>query len=471
MPTPQQLTEHAYQLLRQGNTEQASVALKHVTTNYPEFLPGRIGLALALQQQGEHANAEKELLSCLQNAPDNPEVLFSLANLYAEQGRTWEAEEVYLQVIARYPAHSHARHNYGTLLQGLARFHEAIGQYYAALEQHPEYPETWRDLGQLTLALGEADAGIEILEKASARFPKDRETRFALGLAYLRTGDWKRGWPLYESRRASDDPPPGPAQVPCWAGEPVKNARILITAEQGFGDCLLFARYLPQLQAVAQEVWLWVPPALWRLFANSFSTQGIRILAPGESGHAFDFRIAFGSLPFAMFSEGVSPPPKKLPYLFAHPASDPAIAELVDEWRSTRPASGFSAGIVWRGRADYAADTRRSTSLERFLAHIPPEVVRLASFQIDANEDEKQLLAAHRIADLSGLLHDFHASANALDAVDIVITVDTAIANLAGALGKPMIVLQRVDSDWRWGMDRSGKAWFEHVEPVLHTHI
>lgn len=471
MPTPQKLIEYAHQLLRQKNTEQALFTLMHISTTYPEFLAGHIGLALALQQRGEYGNAEEELLSCLQKAPENPDVLFSLANLYAEQGRQWEAEEVYRQLLERDPTHSHARHNYGTLLQSLGRFHEAITQYYAALEQHPEYPETWRDLGQLMLALGEANAGIEILERANARFPKERETRFALGLAYLRVGDWTHGWPLYESRRAADDPPPGPEHIPCWTGQAVKNARILITAEQGFGDCLLFARYLPQLRAVATEVSLWVQPALWRLFANSFSCLGINILTPGEPNNAFDFRLAFGSLPLAMLSEGVSSPPNNPPYLFARPENDPAIAKFVGEWQSSRPANGLSAGIIWRGRADYAADTTRSTSLESLIAQIPGEIVRLASFQADASQDEKMLLAAHHITDLSGLLNDFHASANALDAVDIIITVDTAIANLAGALGKPMIVLQRLDSDWRWGMDRTGQAWFEHVEPVLQNQI
>lgn len=464
-------TEQAYQLLRQGKTEQALTLLIDVTSKHPEFLPGRIGLALAHQRNRRYVEAEEELLTCLQSRPEHADILFALANLYLEQKRHLEAEEIFRKLIDLHPRHAQARHNYANLLQTTGHFHEAVTQYLSALESHPEYPETWRDLGQLMLSIGEVTAGIDILERATTHFQNERETRFALGLAYLRAGNWTQGWPLYESRRAKDDPPPGPTQLPCWTTEPIENARILVTAEQGFGDCFLFARYLPELARIASKVSLWIPTHLWRIFASSFSGFEIDILYPGKPTTAFDFRLPFGSLPMALLTRGICTPPKKIPYLFANPEADPSITPRFLEWQSARPSGSLSAGIVWRGGATYAADATRSTSLSSLLALIPKEIINLASFQIDPSEEEKTLLKARKIVDLSGHLRDFHATANALGAVDIIITVDTAIANLAGAMGKPMVILQRIDSDWRWGTNRAGDAWFENVEPLLQSQI
>jgi hypothetical protein len=265
----------------------------------------------------------------------------------------------------------------------------------------------------------------------------------------LLEGNFAQGWPEYDWRRWHKDVA-RPFPQPLWDGSPLKGRTLLLHAEQGLGDTLQFIRYSARVPRDGGRVVLECQPALLPLLRGLPGLD--QVLPLGAALPPFDVQAPLPSLP-GLFGTTADSIPAEVPYLRADP-------ERVGQWRrELGPGDGFTVGIAWQGNPKNKGDRRRSVALSRFvpLAEVPG--VRLCSLQVGAGTE--QLAGADfPLLDLGSRLTDFVDTAAAVSCLDLVVCVDTALAHLAGALGKPVWLAVASAPDWRWLLGRPDSPWY-----------
>jgi hypothetical protein len=299
-------------------------------------------------------------------------------------------------------------------------------------------------------ALGALDAALQLQPDFAA-------AHASRGLALLLTGDFARGWPEYEWRLRCPELAPKLLRCPqpAWDGGPLEGRTILLRAEQGLGDTIQFFRCLPLVRQRGGKIVLQAQAALLSLLRPGMEPDE-RLIGMEETPQPFDVHASLLSLP-GLLGMTLANVPADIPYLFADPA-------LVDRWRSKLHAHpGFKVGIVWQGSPKHTRDRARSVPLEAFGPLAAIEGVQLLSLQVGPGREQLAALDGHfAVADVAG---DFDESSFADPAavamgLDLVITVDTAMAHLAGALGVPVWVVLPYAPDWRWLLDRGDSPWY-----------
>jgi tetratricopeptide (TPR) repeat protein len=388
--------------------------LLKLAPGHPEALANR-GVALAAL--GEHDAALVDFDTVIRSAP-NPLVVYNRGLALASLGRSAEAVAAYDQVLAMVPNHVAARSSRGVALQALNRHAEAIESFERALALAPDY----------------ADA------------------HFNRSLALLATGDYARGQSEYEWRWKRSGAAP-PRQVrPLWLGEAsLADKTILLHAEQGLGDTIMFARYVGAIARTGAKVVLEVHPELKSLIARLAGTA--TVIGRGEPRPAHDFHCPLGSLPLALKTRPDSVP-QEIPYVAADP-------ERVTRWRERLSAHGAPrVGIAWAGNVAHANDRNRSLPLDKLASLLAREGARLVSLQRDLRAGDAERLAGAPVLHLGPELADFDDTAAVLAQCDLVISVDTSVAHLAGALGRPLWVLLPFSADWRWTAGGERCPWY-----------
>jgi hypothetical protein len=346
-------------------------------------------------------------------------------------------------------------------LQGLLsakqqRLDEAETSYRRSLELRPGHADTLLNLGNTLLDLGRVEEAATTVQELVRLQPEHPDAHKNLGIFLLRVGRWQQGWPEYEWRWRCKEQAPRPFRQPLWDGSPLAGGTILLHAEQGLGDTIQFIRYAPLVKQRGGRVVVECQPALLPLLARC---PGIdQLVASGKPLPVFDVHAPLLNLP-GIFRTTPATVPASVPYLFADDA-------LVQRWRDElRSVPGFRVGIVWQGSRKHKEDRRRSVRLERFapLAAIPG--VRLISLQKGPGSEQLADQGGRfEILDLAGRLDErsgpFMDTAAVLKCLDLVITVDTAGAHLAGALGVPVWVALAFAADWRWLLDRDDSPWY-----------
>jgi Flp pilus assembly protein TadD len=415
------------------------------------------GIALASNGKTEAA------LSCFEAAvatrPRHAAALNNRANVLHLLGRVDAALASNEQALAANPGHLDAVFNRGLILFELERVEEALACFDHVLGVRPEHPQALCNRGTTLHVLGRLDDAIESFRRGQALLPGDPTLRFNESLARLALGDFAEGWKLYESRWGTALHPTRPAfQQPQWYqddGPPDRT--VLLHAEQGIGDTLQFCRYVPLVARHARVV-LGVPTPLRRLLS---SLPGVsQIITETEALPHFDLHCPLLSLPLA-FGTTLASIPAETPYLRAD-------RKLAARWRKRlAPLPGLKVGLVWAGESGQfvtdarARDRRRSIPLDRFAAlggvsHISLVSLQKGSAATQAADPPPGLT----IHDWTDELEDFADTAALVDGLDLVISVDTAVAHLAGALGKPVWVLNRYDACWRWLRGRTDSPWY-----------
>jgi tetratricopeptide (TPR) repeat protein len=370
-------------------------------------------------------------------------------------GRLEESVSSYDKAIALKPDYAAAYKNRGAALAGLGRLDEALVSCDQAIALRPDYAEAYADRAAALTALGRIEDALVDCDTAVVLKPDTAEARFNRGACHLALGDFERGWEGFEWRWKSRFGPsqPGLPGLP-WLGEtPIDHKTILVYAEQGLGDSLQFCRYVPLLAERARVI-LDVPRSLRRLLSG---LGGATVLTD-EPPPPFDAWIPMMSLPLA-FRTTLATIPASIPYLRADPAEAAA-------WKHRLAGlPGRKIGLVWAGspfsqqpRAQ-AMDRRRSITLRHYapLAAIPG--VSLISLQKgDASAQPRP--AGMLLHDWTDELTDYADTAALIEALDLVISVDTSVVHLAGALGKPIWVLNRYDQCWRWLRGRTDSPWY-----------
>jgi tetratricopeptide (TPR) repeat protein len=347
-----------------------------------------------------------------------------------------------------------AHNNLGTALQLLGRMEEAEASYRRTVALNPGFAQAHNNLGAALAALDRGEEAEACYRRALALKPDLASAHMNLGIARLRLGDFEQGWREYDWRLQTAEFRSSVRSQPLWTGGPLTGKTILLYAEQGMGDTLQFLRYCPLVAAKGARVVLEVQPALARLAAGTAGAGAV--LAAGEALPEVDLCCPLLSLPQRL-GTGLESIPADIPYLCA----DSALAR---RWaREIAPAPGLKVGLVWAGHPDHKNDRNRSVALERLRPLLATKGVSWFSLQVGGRAAEIGGLPPGTIADLSARLEDFAETAAAISHLDLVISVDTAVAHLAGALGRRCWVLLPFLPDWRWLQAREDSPWYPSV--------
>ena len=447
-----------------GALRQQLPAQKHKQAVSDDALETAFQQALAMIESDDPDAAIQELRTILLHLPDEPAVWFNLGRAYDLAGRMAEAEQAYRQALVGSPDSPAIWYALGDLRLKQKDYPEAESCLRKAHELKPESVEILLSLGGSLSAQLKTGEALDTCRKVLAIRPDCSEARYNMAFLQLRSGDYKSGFANFEARLAIEkfDVDSRSYQQPRWDGSPLNNRSILIFGEQGMGDVIQFSRYIPLVAERGGRVVFEVDPPLLPLFDRF---PGVMKLVPkSKTPPETDVYIQTLSLPY-LFGTTYDTVPGRIPYLVPDAAK-------VARWRQKLAEdAGCRIGLVWRGNPLNPRDSLRSCSLATFapLADIPQ--VTFYSLQVDTTSEEVAALpAGMKLVDLSAELKDFTETAALIANLDLVITVDTAVAHLAGAMGRPVWVILPEDLDWRWLQGRSDTPWYPSMRLFCQEH-
>jgi len=432
------------------------------------MLRPRPAAAIALFQQGNQqledqqwAAAEASFREALSQQPDFPQAHAHLGFVLHERGDLVAAEPHYRKALELAAGLTGVYLNLGALLTQQKRLQEAEAVFGQALAQQPTNNRIWTNLGSLYLGLqqyGEAEA---CLRRAIALDSNSHKARFNLAYLQLRRGKFDEGWTLFEARdwyAAMERH----FQFPRWRGEALTGLSIVLCFEAGHGDVIQFCRYAQPVRARgARHITLVCHPALERLMRSLADVDEVISFTGAVPASGHDYWMPLMSAPYLLRSAATSDSGiyAKLPYLQADPA-------LRAQWAEQLPRSGLRVGLAWRGNPKFENDLDRSLpGLSTLLPLWDVAGIELISLQKGPGEDDAITFAGqHPLHCLGHTLNDFADSAAVLSQIDLLISVDTAMAHLAGALGTPCwLMLPDYMTDWRWREHGTHSDWYPDV--------
>jgi tetratricopeptide (TPR) repeat protein len=426
-----------------------------------ELAPGRTdalyNLGLAHQETGHHAEA----LDCYRRAlalrPDFVEALVNLGHAFQETGNRDAAETAWTRAVACRPDCADAHYNLGRLHHLQHRLPEAIRCYGETLRHRPAHPKACNNTGKAYQDLGQIESAVAWYRRALELEPDYAEARFNLATTQLLNGEFEEGWKNYEARWVKSDWQrfyPRRLLGPIWDGGPLNGRTILVHSEQGLGDMLQFVRYLPLVKACGGRVVFETRAALIELFRGWDCIDEVRPITPPDAEFAleFDVYVPLLSLP-RLFHTELSSIPRRVPYLGADP-------QRVATWAPRITGDGLRVGLVWAGTA---TDPRRATPLAWFAPWSSIPGLQLFGLQKGPAADLLECEGpppGMTIVNLGPHMEDFADTAAAIDHLDLVVSIDTSVAHLAGAMGKPVYLLLPQPADWRWLERRTDSPWY-----------
>lgn len=442
-------------LLTMGKADEAVNALRRCLELKPNFAEAHNTLGNALMAQGHIAEA----IDCYERAlalkPNYAEAHNNLGNARKDQGKLDDAVVCYCRALEQKPLYAEAYNNLGNARQSQGKIDDALSSYRRALELRPDYAETHNGMGQALMSL-------RLLEEAEAHFneairlrPHYADAHFSRSTLWLLRGEFTRGWEEYEWRWEAQKrffPRPTFAQ-PQWDGGTVQGRSILLYSEQGFGDTLQFIRYIPMVSQAGGDVVVGCQPELKRLLKSTFET--IHVVDYTESLPPFDVQCPLLSLPRLCRTtlDNIPPQAPKI-------AADRA---LIAHWRTKLAEEGnaLKVGLAWAGSKGQANDHNRSLPLSMLKPLIDTPNVRYYSLQ-KAGPGPQSIEPAEqlKLIDKTAELTDFADTAALIANLDLVISVDTSVSHLAGAMDKPVWTLLSYAACWRYLLDREDSPWY-----------
>jgi tetratricopeptide (TPR) repeat protein len=408
--------------------------------------------------RGDAGAAEAAYRAQLAVAPDDAEILSNLGAALNAAGRNAEAEQACRAALGVRPGYWAALANLAVALHGQHRQTEAAGVYVAALNAHAGNAQAWTNAGVCWRELGDLRAALVAGRAALKLAPDDPDLRCNLAITLLTAGELAEGFAEFEWRWRCARMRPHGYGAPQWRGEAARGRTILVHAEGGFGDTLQFVRYARLLARDGALPVVLAQRPLRRLLTRGLGGAA-RVIAEGDAVPPHDLQCPMLSLPHG-FGTTLSTVPAEVPYLTA----DPALAARAKARLGHLP--GVKVGLVWSGSPLFgqpelrAMNERRSMRLSDLATLFEIAGVSLVSLQYERDPARETAALSGRLFDPMGDVADFDDTAALLCAVDLLISVDTAVAHLAGALGRPVWVLSRHDACWRWLGDRSDSPWY-----------
>jgi Tfp pilus assembly protein PilF len=426
--------------------EEMYLAVLKQDSNHTEALY-QLGLVKIRQEETEEAISLLERVLIL--SPLFFAAAKSLSELFMLRNLEEKAKNVWRKYLDQTPGDLNVLLQTGCTLHLQGFFEEAIRIYRLILEKVPNHYQTLCHLGLALSDLGEHEEGVLMLNKSLELAPLYSLAKANRSVILLLLGRYKEGWIDYENCRLQEGFQTNPAiRTPCWNGEERKEQRLLLIAEQGAGDSIQFIRYLPLIQERVKEVTLYCRSDLSSIFINSF--PGINFKSSQESVPAHDVHLYMMDCP-RIFGAEPKDIPKKIPYLFP-------TGEKINKWKDLISCySHLKVGVAWAGNPRHRKDRERSI-LPLFLSPLwEIEGVDFFSLQKEGKSSLEENLP---LIDFSNNFTSFDDTAALINELDLVITVDTSIAHLAGALGKPVWILLPFVPDWRWELEKKENNWY-----------
>src|SRR5579875_2479224 len=437
-----------------GRPAEAIAPCRRALALRPDYIEALNNLGAALSALQQHDEAIAGFRRVIALAPGHAEAHNNLGVALTDTGRPVEAIACHRRAIALRPNDAEAHNNLGTALSALDRPDEAREAFATALRLRPGYAEALSNLGLLCAAENRHEDALAHYEAALQGRPDHPWVHFNKALSHLALGDLAAGWAEYEWRwRTSRFAQSARAiAAPLWRGEAIAGRTILLHCEQGLGDTLQFLRYLPLVAARGGRVVLEVQPPLKPLLDGI--TGAVQVAAAGEALPAFDLYCPLMSLPHAVGTTLATIPPPFDVTAGAATRRDAWQARLAD-------LAPPRIGLVWAGSRSHKNDRRRSLPLAGLAPLLALQGLRFVSLQKALRAGDAELLRRlPAVTHLGDRLGDFADAAAAVAALDLVITVDTAIAHLAGSLGVPCWVMLPFAADWRWLLGRADSPWY-----------
>jgi tetratricopeptide (TPR) repeat protein len=464
------LMHRAGPLLALSRHAEALTSCERALALNPRHAVAHYNRAVVLTGLGRAAEAVASYDSAIALNPGYIDALLNRSNLQEKLGRPADAMASADRIIALKPDHGSAWNNRGNALFRLGRHEEAIASYERALALIPNYGECYYNFGNALVELLRVAEAVPYYEKALALRTDHPDIPFNEGLARLLLGDLKRGLVRYEGRfvKTEQAPPKRKFKAPFWEGGDLVGKTILLHSEQGHGDTIQFVRYAPLIARAGAKVLLEVQEKLKPLLAG---VEGVAaVFGRDEHGRSeplphFDCHQYLISVARVSGTE-LHTIPAEIPYVRAP-------ADRLDAWRKRLPPrGGLRVGLTWAGNAQVKTDARRSIGLPALTALADVPGVQFVSLHREVRAEHAQALRAFAgMIQFGGELRDFADTAAVISELDLVISSDTAVAHLAGAMGKPLWLLLMFSPDWRWLLERQDSPWYPTAKLYRQTRI
>lgn len=432
-----------------GQIDEAIIEYRQAIRLKGDLAVAHSNLGIALCERNE-VNAA---IACYQKAislqPTYADAYANLGSALTRKGQLDEAIAACRKAISLQPTGTPGYNNLGVALAEQGDFESAIAAYRKAIELKSDYSDAHSNLGNAYAALGESHKAIRACQSAVKFAPHAVQAHWNLAVALLRAGQFQAGWEEYEWRWAAYKKR-GSLRFtdPSWDGSPLNGRTILLHAEQGFGDAIQFARYVPLVTQLGGKVIFESPPELFELFKSL--EGGAELIAGGSPLPRYDLHCPLMSLPRALKTR-----PDSIPAIVPYLAAD---AQRVEAWKSILGESQnrFKIGLAWAGKPTHTNDRNRSMDLS--------QLAPLSDCGAVFHSLQKVPLTVRpngfEVIDHVNQLTDFSDTAALIANLDLVITVDTSVAHLAGALAKPTWLLLPHLPDWRWLTNRTDSPWY-----------
>lgn len=449
----------------------------------PKFAEAYNNLGNVLMDQQLFEMAEKSYKEASKFLKDHPMILSNIGFSIQKQGKNEQSIKWFQKAIYIDPFYSDAHCNLGNALSGLKKYDEAIKHYEIAIKSNQGSAESYNGLGVALKNIGKVKKAIRVFSKAIKLYPSfvsainnrgnayrdllyleksiedyknaikinqyEAESHFNLSLTLLLSGNFTDGWKEYEWRWKlkgfrSHRPPKKAKQ---WYGAPLNGQTLLIHAEQGNGDTIQFIRYVDKINKENGKIIVQCQESLTTLLRNIENID--HVVSWNEKLPYFDFYTNLLSLPYIL-KTSISSIPSKTPYI-----PSPLFSAIDAIVKSNK----MNIGIVWTGSLYHSNDKNRSTSLRYFLDLYSVPNIQLFSLQV-GNHSKEFPDGSRSIIDLSNNIYDYSDTATIIKQLDLIISVDTSVAHLAGALAKPVWVLLPFSPDFRWMLNRNDSPWY-----------
>ena len=436
-----------------GRLKDAAEMFVLATQQRPGFAHAHQKAAQQLLSLGMAAESIPHYIAAIEGYPNVAELHCNLANACRQVGKIDESLKSVRRAIELKPTLAEAHVVMGAVWRERRRPSDAMESFKRALELKPTLADPHINIGRLLEEAGQIDAASKLFEKAVELEPGSPVYHENLGMSLLLRGEFVRGWQEYDWRRLMPGNPSNrPFPWPTWDGSPLQGRGIVLFAEQGFGDTIQFLRYAKLVADFGGEVTV---ECQQQLVSLARSVPGVaHVIARGEPWPQCHVQLPLMSAPLVFRHDQLSIP-ATVPYIFADPVK-------VAEWKQKLDQAVGSAGLkkiglAWAGSATHKNDKNRSIPVRKLSPLAEVKNARFISLQKGATTSAPEAL---NVADLTSELNDFGDTAALIANLDLVITADTAVAHLAGAMGKPVWIMMPFVPDWRWMLNRNDSPWY-----------
>ncbi|MFN7096345.1 MAG: tetratricopeptide repeat protein [Gammaproteobacteria bacterium] len=423
----------------------------------PELLRKKMMIqAETAYQKKQYKKAEKLLHTLLEQDPDHIKALAMLAKIHTVYNRNQEAIACLNHLTSLEPNEFSNFSNLGMLYQKLDEYEKSQKCLARALEIKPTSATTLLNLGYASANQGNFEEAIAIYKKVLTLTPDWGRAHYNLALVYLALGRYEEGWREFECRLSAPEWSflNRNFTIPKWDGVNLKNKTILVYTEQGFGDMIHFARYLSLLKRPDNTILLEAQPPVIELFRSLPWID--KIIPFNQPLPVFDYHASLLSLPYlTKCNEKLA---QVVPYIFS-------IPEKKAQWQKRlHSITKFKIGLCWSGNAVYSNNQQRSCSLAELLPYLPLRKAQFINLTMECTDEEKQLLKENNILNYFDDIHDFSDTAALIDNLDLVISVDTSIGHLSGAMNKPVWLMVHYLPEWRYMQENQHNHWYPNMK-------